>query len=259
MAEASGQVYDFAEGTPAPGDRGPTPEAAPFIAVVEQLMTRVRSAKLRDHAEVLDDLRAWIDRALRGEMNVPRDGDQIAETLTTNVDEMIDGRTLRRRVAAPLGGLGLLYLALAGLTVWTVAGNSLFLGASLSLPLAAIIMGTAGSSFRVLIRTVTAQHTQTDHGALLLTGLARPLVGGVLALGIFALFGSGIISLPIVSDQETSTFIDFLSFPGTGPGLVVGQLALFAFAFIAGLLEGFIIPAAGRGVARVLPRRPVEA
>lgn len=259
MAQASGQVYDFAEGTPAPGERGPATEAAPFIAIVEQLMTRVRSGKLRDHAEVLEDLQAWIDRALRGEMNVPRDGDQIAETLSSNVDEMVHSRTVLRRVAAPLAGLGLLYVALAGLTAWTVAGDILFLGASLSVPLAAIIMGTVGSSFRVLIRTVTFQYTQTERGALLFTGLARPLVGGVLALGIFSLFGSGIISLPMVSDQETSTFIDFLAFPGTGPGLMVGQLALFAFAFIAGLLEGFIVPAAGRGVARVLPRRPAEA
>jgi hypothetical protein len=88
----------------------------------------------------------------------------------------------------------------------------------------------------------------------LFTGLARPLVGGVLALGIFALFGSGIISLPIVSDQETSTFIDFLAFPGSGPGLVVGQLALFSFAFLAGLLEGFIVPSAGRTAARMIRR-----
>ena len=254
MAEATGQVYDFEEGSPSPADRGPATEAAPFIALVERLKTRVRSAKLKDHGEVLEDLQAWIDRALRGEMNVARDGEQISGTLSTNVDEMIASRTVLRRVASPLIGLGILYLTLAGLTIWTVAADILFLGASLSVPMAAIIMGVIGSSFVVLIRTVTFQHQQTERGALLFTGLARPLVGGVLALGVFALFGSGIVSLPIVSDQETSTFIDFLAFPGSGPGLVVGQLALFSFAFLAGLLEGFIVPSAGRTAARMIRR-----
>ena len=254
MAEPGGQVYDFQEGVPSPGDRGPATEAAPFIAVVEQLRTRVRSAKLKDHGEVLEDLQTWIDRALRGEMNVARDGEEISNTLTTNVDEMIASRTVLRRVASPLAGMGILYLVMAGLTIWTVAADILFLGASLSVPMAAIVMGVIGSSFVVLIRTVTFQHQQTERGALLFTGLARPLVGGVLALGIFALFGSGIVSLPIVSDQETTTFIDFLAFPGSGPGLVVGQLALFSFAFLAGLLEGFIVPSAGRSAGRMLRR-----
>ena len=254
MAEATGQVYDFQEGTPSPGERGPSTEAAPFIALIEQLKTRVRSAKIKDHTEVLDDLQGWIDRALRGEMNVARDGEEISNTLNQNVDEMIASRTVLRRVASPLAGLGILYLAVAGLMIWTVAADILFLGASLSVPLAAITMGIVGSSFVVLIRTVTFQYQQTERGALLFTGLARPLVGGVLALGVFALFGSGIISLPIVSDQETSTFVDFLAFPGTGPGLVVGQLALFSFAFLAGLLEGFIVPSAGRAAGRVFGR-----
>lgn len=254
MAEAGGQVYDFQEGVPSPGDRGPATEAAPFIATIERLKTRVRSAKLKDHTEVLDDLQTWIDRAVRGEMNVARDGEEIANTLGENVEEMIASRTVLRRVASPLLGLGILYLAMAGLAIWTVAADILFLGASLTVPMAAIIMGVAGSSFVVLIRTVTFQYQQTERGALLFTGLARPLVGGVLALGIFALFGSGIVSLPIVSDQETSSFIDFLAFPGSGPGLVVGQLALFSFAFLAGLFEGFIVPSAGRAAGRVVRR-----
>ena len=93
IAESTGQVYDFQEGAPSPTDRGPATEAAPFIAVIERLKTRVRSAKLKDHDEVLEDLQTWIDRALRGEMNVTRDGDTISETLSTNVDEMISSRT----------------------------------------------------------------------------------------------------------------------------------------------------------------------
>ena len=105
MAEVTGQVYDFQEGSPSPTDRGPATEAAPFIALVEQLKTRVRSAKLKDHGEVLDDLQAWIDRSLRGEMNVARDGEQISNTLSVNVDEMIASRTVLRRVASPLLGL----------------------------------------------------------------------------------------------------------------------------------------------------------
>ncbi len=76
----------------------------------------------------------------------------------------------------------------------------------------------------------------------------------MLAFGIFALFGSAIISLPIVSDQETSPFIDFLAFPASGSGLVVGQLALFSFAFLAGLIEGFIVPSAGRTAGRMIRR-----
>jgi hypothetical protein len=138
MAESTGQVYDFQEGSPSPTDRGPATDAAPFIAGVARLKTRVRSAKLKDHAEVLEDLQTWIDRALRGEMNIARDGDTISETLSTNVDEMIASRTVLRRVASPLIGLGILYLTLAGLTIWTVAADILFLGASLSVPMAAI-------------------------------------------------------------------------------------------------------------------------
>ena len=85
----------------------------------------------------------------------------------------------------------------------------------------------------------------------ILLGIARPVVGGLLGLAVFAMFGSGWVSLPLVSEQTAGTHVGFLAFPGSGPGVLAGQLALFAIAFIAGLLEGIFIPAAGRGVARV--------
>ena len=91
----------------------------------------------------------------------------------------------------------------------------------------------------MLLRAVTMQLEHTDKVALIMVGRARPLVGGVLALAVFALFGSGVISLPLVSDQETTTRVAFLAGQG-GIGIFAGQLALFAFAFGAGILEGFI-------------------
>ncbi|MFW6174575.1 MAG: hypothetical protein ACOC5K_02250 [Chloroflexota bacterium] len=218
-------------------------------------MTRVRSAKLEDDAEVMENLQNWIDRASRGEMNVARDGDLIAQRLTANVNEMVHSRTVLRRVASPLAGLGALYVVLAALTVWTVAADILFLGASMTVPMATIVMGVLGSSFIVLLRTVTFQQHQTERGALIFTGFARPLVGGILGLGIFGFFGAGIISLPLVSDHETTTFIEFLGFPGTGPGIMAGQLSMFSFAFLTGLLEGIVLPSASRSFSRFIPQR----
>ena len=252
MAEAGGQMVEFDESTAQrPGERQPGTDASPFVAQVEQLATRVRNAKLRDDQRVLDNLEAWIERAEDGRINFPQDGENIIARLESNVDEMIQSRTLVRRVAAPAIGLGILYGILSGVTAWAAASDVLFLGSSLSIAVAAVLFGIAGSSFRVLLRTVSFQYGQTDRGALFLLGIARPVVGGLLGLAVFAMFGSGWVSLPLVSEQTAGTNVGFLAFPGSGPGVLAGQLALFAIAFIAGLLEGIFIPAAGRGVARV--------
>ncbi len=252
MAEAGGQMVDFDESAaPEEGGRRPATEAAPFVAQVEQLVTRVKNAKLKDDAQVLENLQAWIDRSMASQIDINRDGERIILTLESNVDEMVRARTLVRRVVAPLSGMLILYSVLAGVTIWAVAADTLFLGTAVSIPAAAIIFGVVGSSFRVLLRSVTFQYQQTDPGALFLLGLARPIVGAVVGVAAFAIFGSGIASLPLVSDQEATTNVAFLSFPGSGPGVLAGQLALFAIAFTAGLLEGIFIPAAGRGVSRV--------
>ena len=216
-------------------------------------MTRVRNAKLRDHELVLDTLQGWIDRASTGALNVDRDGDAIVDTLTENVEEMIRSRTLMRRVLNPLAGLATMAALVAGVTVWAIAADTLLLGTPLQIVIVAILFGIAGSSFRVLLRTVTFEQPNTDRWALFLTGLARPVVGGVLALAVFALFGAGIISLPLVSDQETTTQVTFLAGLG-GQGVMAGQLALFAFAFAVGIVEGWLTPAVGRGVSRAAER-----
>ena len=233
--------------------RGIVIEAAPFVASVEQLMIRVRSAKLKDHNQMNDNLQAWIDRAMSGGIDVVRDGDKILVSLNSNVDEMIQSRTMLRRIIAPMAGLTILAGVLAAITV-TVSGlNALFLATPLEIVFAAIIFGIAGSAFAVLLRTVTMQLEHTDKVALLMVGLERPLVGGILALAVFALFGAGIVSLPLVSDQETTTRVAFLAGSG-GTGIFAGQLALFAFAFGAGILEGYFTPRFARGAARVASR-----
>ena len=239
--------------TPNESGRGMIAESAPFVASVERLMIRVRSAKLADHAQMLDNLQAWIDRAMTGGIDVLRDGDQILSTLNSNVDEMIHSRTMLRRIVSPMVGLSILAGALAAVTVTVSGVEALFLGTPLEIVFAAIIFGIAGSAFAVLLRTVTMQLEYTEKVALFMVGLARPLVGGVLALAVFALFGAGIISLPLVSDQETTTRVSFLAGSG-GNGIFAGQLALFAFAFAAGILEGFVTPRLARGVARVADR-----
>ncbi len=248
-------MFDIDE-TPAPedGGRGFAAEAAPFVVQIEQLITRVRNAKLRDDTSVLENLQAWIDRATIGHIDVGRDGDRIIGSLESNVDEMIRSRTLVRRVLAPFGGLLSLFGLLAVVTIWAAANDTLFLGTAIAIPIAAVIFGTAGSSFRVLLRSVSFQYQQTDHGALYMLGFARPLVGAVLGLAAFAVFGSGMVSLPLVADQNSNTPVAFLDFPGSGSSVYSGQLAIFAIAFIAGLLEGVFIPAAGRGVASVADR-----
>jgi hypothetical protein len=235
------------------GSSGMVAEAAPFVASVERLMIRVRSAKVNDHSEILNNLQAWIDRAMTGGIDVLRDGDQILSTLSANVGEMIGSRTMLRRIVSPMLGLTLLSGALAAATVTVSGVEALFLSTPLEIVFAAIIFGIAGSAFAVLLRTVTMQLEYTEKVALFMVGLARPLVGGVLALAVFALFGAGIISLPLVSDQESTTRVAFLAGSG-GTGIMAGQLALFAFAFAAGIFEGYITPHFARGVARVADR-----
>ena len=242
--------FEAEDVSPQESGRGMVAESAPFVASVEHLMIRVRSAKLRDEKQMIDNLQAWIDRAMSGGIDVLRDGEQILGTLSANVNEMIHSRTMLRRIVSPMAGLTLLAGALAAMTV-TVAGvEALFLSTPLDIVFAAVIFGIAGSAFAVLLRTVTMQLEYTEKAALFMVGLARPLVGGVLALAVFALFGAGIISLPLVSDQETTTRVSFLAGYG-GQGIFAGQLALFAFAFGAGILEGYLTPRFSRGVARV--------
>ena len=235
------------------GNRGMVAESAPFVASVERLIIRVRSAKLNDQTQMIDNLQAWIDRAMSGGIDVLRDGEQILGTLNANVGEMIHSRTMLRRIVSPMVGLTILTGALAAVTVTVSGVEALFLGTPLEIVFAAIIFGIAGSAFAVLLRTVTMQLEYTEKVALFMVGLSRPLVGGVLALAVFALFGAGIISLPLVSDQESTTRVAFLAGSG-GSGIFAGQLALFAFAFAAGISEGFITPRFARGVARVADR-----
>ncbi len=239
--------------SPQESGRGMVAESAPFVASVERLMIRVRSAKLKDQSQMIDNLQAWIDRAMSGGIDVLRDGDQILGTLDANVGEMIHSRTMLRRIVSPMVGLSLLAGALTVVTVTVSGVEALFLSTPLEIVFAAVIFGIAGSAFTVLLRTVTLQLEYTEKVALFMVGLARPLVGGVLALAVFALFGAGIISLPLVSDQEATTRVAFLAGSG-GTGIFAGQLALFAFAFTAGIFEGWLTPRFSRGVARVAGR-----
>jgi hypothetical protein len=232
------------------GSRGMLAESAPFVATVERLMIRVRSAKLSDQNQMIDNLQAWIDRAMSGGIDVLRDGDQILGTLSANVSEMIHSRTMLRRIVSPMVGLTVLAGALAAVTVTVSGVEALFLGTPLEIVFAAVIFGVAGSAFAVLLRTVTMQLEYTEKVALFMVGLSRPLVGGVLALAVFSLFGAGVISLPLVSDQQANTQVQFLAGSGGG-GIMAGQLALFAFAFGAGIFEGYITPRFARGAARV--------
>ncbi len=248
--------FEAEEITPNESGRGMVAEAAPFVASVERLMIRVRSAKLKDHGQMIDNLQAWIDRAMSGGIDVLRDGEKVLSSLNANVSEMIQSRTMLRRVVAPMIGLTVLAGILAGVAALSIGNGAVVLEASLDIFIVAIIFGIAGSALAVLLRTMTLQQEHTDKVALLMIGLARPLVGGVLALAIFALFGSGIVSLPLVSDQNATTRVGFLAI-GSGSGglgIMAGQLALFAFAFGAGIMEGYVTPRFARGVARVADR-----
>ncbi|MCZ6538295.1 MAG: hypothetical protein O6922_00520 [Chloroflexi bacterium] len=245
--------FEAEEIAPSESGRGMVAEAAPFVASVERLMIRVRSAKLNDHQEMMDNLQAWIDRAMAGGIDVAKDGDTVLGSLNANVDEMIKSRTLLRRVVSPMVGLTILAGILAGAAALAVGNNAEFLAIPLEIFITAIIFGIAGSALAVLLRTMTMQNEYTDRMALVMVGLARPLVGGVLALAVFSLFGAGIISLPLIADQNTTTRVAFLG-DGRFDGIMAGQLALFAFAFGAGILEGYITPRFARGVARVANR-----
>ena len=246
-------LFEAEDAAPNESGRGMGAEAAPFVASVERLMIRVRSAKLNDHTQMMDNLQAWIDRAMSGGIDVVKDGDKILGTLSENVREMIQSRTMLRRVVSPMAGLTILAGLLAGSAALAVGNNAEFLSIPLEIFISAIIFGIAGSALAVLLRTMTMQHEYTDKVALLMVGLARPLVGGVLALAVFSLFGAGIISLPLVADQNSTTRVAFLG-DGRFDGIMAGQLAMFAFAFGAGILEGYVTPRFARGVARVADR-----
>lgn len=253
MAEAGGQVVELAEApTLKPGERPPGTDAAPFIARVQHLMTRVRNARLRNDQQKLQELQEWIDTARKGEIDFDSVGVlELVATIEADVDELVHSRTQVRRITAPMVGLGILAAVMTGVAAWAVAANVIVSGTALSVPVLAVAFGMAGSSFRVLLRALAFQYELTDRRALFMLGLARPVVGGVLGLAVFAAFGSGWISLPLVSQETDTTTVAFLGFPEGGGGIVAGQLAVFALAFVAGLLEGIFIPAAGRGVARV--------
>ena len=152
-----------------------------------------------------------------------------------------------------MAGLTILAAILAGAAALAKGNNAEFLAVPMEIFITAILFGIAGSALAVLLRTMTMQHQYTDKVALLMVGLARPLVGGVLALAVFSLFGAGIISLPLVSEQSSTTRVAFLG-DGRFDGIMAGQLALFAFAFGAGILEGFVTPRFARGVAKVADR-----
>ena len=111
------------------------------------------------------------------------------------------------------------------------------------------------SNLKRLAIQVCSLYKSLKVGSKALLGLLDSLdaSGGVLALAVFALFGSQIISLPIVSDQLTTTNVQFLAGNG-GQGIMAGQLAMFAFAFGAGILEGYVTPRFARGVARMAGR-----
>ncbi|HIN14749.1 MAG: hypothetical protein MK134_08810 [Dehalococcoidia bacterium] len=245
--------FEAEEIAPDESGRGALAAAAPFVASVERLMIRVRSAKLKDHDQMIENLQAWIDRAMAGGIDVVRDGDKILGSLSANVGEMIQSRTILRRVVSPMAGLTILAGALAGATALANGNNANFLGVPLEIFISAIIFGIAGSALAVLLRTMTMQHEYTDRVALLMVGLARPLVGGVLAMAVFSLFGAGIISLPLIADQNSTTRVAFLG-DGRFAGIMAGQLALFAFAFGAGILEGWVTPRFARGVEKVAGR-----
>ena len=238
---------------PSESGTGMVAESATFVASVERLMIRVRSAKLKDHSQMMENLQAWIDRAMAGGIDVARDGEKVLSSLSDNVEEMIKSRTLLRRVVSPMAGLTILAAVLAGAAALAVGNNATFLAIPLEIFITAIIFGIAGSALAVLLRTMTMQHEYTDKIALVMVGLARPLVGGVLALAVFSLFGAGIISLPLIADQNSTTRVAFLG-DGRFDGIMAGQLALFAFAFGAGILEGYITPRFARGVSRVASR-----
>ena len=237
--------FEAEEIAPDESGRGALAAAAPFV--------RVRSAKLKDHDQMIENLQAWIDRAMAGGIDVVRDGDKILGSLSANVGEMIQSRTILRRVVSPMAGLTILAGALAGATALANGNNANFLGVPLEIFISAIIFGIAGSALAVLLRTMTMQHEYTDRVALLMVGLARPLVGGVLAMAVFSLFGAGIISLPLIADQNSTTRVAFLG-DGRFAGIMAGQLALFAFAFGAGILEGWVTPRFARGVEKVAGR-----
>ena len=154
--------FEAEDVSPQESGRGMVAESAPFVASVDRLMIRVRSAKLRDEKQMIDNLQAWIDRAMSGGIDVLRDGEQILGTLSANVNEMIHSRTMLRRIVSPMAGLTLLAGALAAMTV-TVAGvEALFLSTPLDIVFAAVIFGIAGSAFAVLLRTVTMQLEYTE-------------------------------------------------------------------------------------------------
>ena len=135
--------------------RGMVAEAAPFVASVERLMIRVRSAKLKDHDLMIDNLQAWIDRAMTGGIDVVRDGENILSSLNDNVGEMIQSRTMLRRVVMPMAGLTMLAGILAGAAALAVGNSAIYLGTPLAIVIAAIVFGIAGSALAVLLRTMT--------------------------------------------------------------------------------------------------------
>ena len=210
--------------------------AALFLVQIDHLIAQFTAAKIKKSDEVLSCLRTWRQQGELGNVDVSKNGDKVIDHLKDMVKETIDSGSMGRRMANPIMGVAIYVYFLPFILV--AAGSYLrkditLLGVPLEFIGAVALFGTIGSLFRVLFRAVTHSYTETDRTALSLIGVARPIMGGILALFVAALFASGIVALPL---QEPAKVVTFM-----GGGIEAGKLALLALAFLAGVSDELVM------------------
>ena len=142
---------------------------------------------------------------------------------------------------------------LVGLLAWAFLENDLpgdfpstILGFDGDLIGIAILGGFLGSFVRVLNRAVIGYYRDYSIIMKILVGFMRPVAGAMLGLFVLTAFGSGFLSMPIGRPEE-EVFRNAIN---------KGEAFIFAVAFVAGLVDEFVINIVDRFV--VLGKRPED-
>ena len=106
-----------------------------------------------------------------------------------------------------------------------------------------VVAGFLGSSVRVLNRAVNREYQSLSVIMKLFVGWMRPVAGAMLGLFILFVFASSFVGMPI-GDPEDEVF----------EKIKKGHAFIFAAAFVAGLIDEFVIGIANRFVRLAIPK-----
>lgn len=126
-----------------------------------------------------------------------------------------------------------------------VSTDDKFLGFSALLVCISLFGGFLGSFVRVLNKAVKSEYSGMSSFTTALVAFIRPLAGAALGLFMLAIFGSGVIAMPIGKTGETLF-----------ANITKGEAFIFAAAFVAGIVDDFALSLANRIAGLVKGHKP---